>query len=86
VAQLELEPQGRVPVLFRTEVTNQPAGEASSVLPGISAKRSEIGGRVIVQGGYRLFPPFVLFARLSYQGRTIVHAGPGFGGGAQYEW
>jgi hypothetical protein len=86
VAQLELGPRARVPVLFRTEVTNQPAGQASDALPGVSSKRGEIGGRVIVQGGYRLFPPLVLFGRLSYQGRTIVHAGPGFGGGVQYEW
>ena len=41
---------------------------------------------VPAQVGYRLLPGFVVSARGSFQGRTIQHAGPGFGGGASYTW
>jgi len=31
-------------------------------------------------------PDLVISARGSYQGRTINHAGPGFGGAVTYQW
>jgi hypothetical protein len=87
MAQLELAPQGKLPVVLRTEVTNQPAGVATeSTAVGVSSDTSEVGGRAIVQVGYRILDPLVVFGRVSYEGRTIVHAGPGFGGGASLEW
>lgn len=87
IAEFQLYPQSRVPVVLRTEVTNQPAGSAP-VTPTTneSTGSSEIGGRAIVQAGYRILEPLVVFGRLSYQGRTISHSGPGFGGGVTYEW
>jgi hypothetical protein len=36
--------------------------------------------------GYRILPSLVLAGRASYQGRTIVHAGPGAGAAVTYEW
>jgi hypothetical protein len=87
IAELQLYPQSRVPVVIRTEVTNQPAGSAPTApTANESTGNSEIGGRAIVQAGYRVFDPLVVFARLSYQGRTISHSGPGFGGGVTFEW
>ncbi|MBM4363394.1 MAG: hypothetical protein FJ104_11985, partial [Deltaproteobacteria bacterium] len=87
-AALELAPRSRVPIVVRTEVTNQPAGveAAGGPLSGRARLASDVGGRAGVQVGYRIVPSFVVFGRLSYQGRTIVHAGPGFGGGASLEW
>ena len=87
--QLELNTIKRVPILVRTEVTNQPAGNSvatSSVGENVSVGENEIGVRAIVQAGYRFTPDFVLSARLSFQGRTIDHAGPGFGGAVGYTW
>jgi hypothetical protein len=95
--QLELNTFERVPILFRTEVTNQPAGSSADldeVQPAdedasaedTSLGRTDIGARAIAQVGYRITPAFVVAVRGSYQGRTINHAGPGFGGAVTYTW
>jgi hypothetical protein len=87
--QLELNTIKKVPILIRTEVTNQPAGStksASSVAIGESTGENEVGVRAIVQAGYRFTPDFVASLRVSFQGRTIDHAGPGFGGAVGYTW
>jgi hypothetical protein len=88
IGQMAFSPQSRVPWLVRIEVTNQPGGDIGPVspFPGESTNRSDIAARAIAQLGYRILPPLVVFARLSYQGRTIVHAGPGVGAGATFEW
>jgi hypothetical protein len=92
IAQLELAVFEDVPILFRTEVTNQPAGSAPSRedLAVGDAPRSlegaDVGARGIAEIGYRLTPELVVRARGSFQGRTIEHAGPGFGGGVSYTW
>ncbi|MBI2389081.1 MAG: hypothetical protein HYV09_05635 [Deltaproteobacteria bacterium] len=90
ITQLELAIFKRIPILVRSEVTNQPAGEGVPAGSLNNARLSEsagdLGVRAIVQGGYRITPNFTLFLRLSYQGRTINHAGPGFGGGASFTW
>jgi hypothetical protein len=75
VVQLDWRSFKRVPVLLRSEVTNQPAG-----LDG------DVGVRAIAQGGYELVADLVVAARVSYQGRTINHAGPGAGLGVSYQW
>lgn len=88
-AQLELSPKGLVPVMIRTEVTNQPAGVAARSLapnPTTAQAASDVGGRIILQAGYRIVPALVVFGRVSGEGRTINHAGPGFGGGFAFEW
>ncbi|MDI1480571.1 hypothetical protein [Polyangium sp. y55x31] len=90
--QLELNTFKRVPILVRTEVTNQPAGSSryrsplENGEPTQSQEEGEVGARGIVQVGYRLTPGLVVAARVSFQGRTINHAGPGFGGAVGYEW
>lgn len=90
ITQLQLAVFPRIPIIVRSEVTNQPAGEQrfqSSTAPTrISGAVGDIGVRAIVQVGYRLTESLSLFVRGSYQGRTIVHAGPGFGAGASFEW
>lgn len=92
IAQLELEVFERVPIMFRTEVTNQPAGADPSTQdqldPGEvqSLSGSDVGARGIAQVGYRVLDGLVVSARGSFQGRTIKHAGPGFGGGVSYSW
>lgn len=97
ITQLELNVFEQVPMLFRTEVTNQPAGSAATkedVRPfdtnatpdDTSLSQGQIGGRAIVQVGYRVTPELVVAVRGSYQGRTIKHAGPGFGGAVTYSW
>lgn len=92
ITQLELNTFKRVPILIRTEVTNQPAGSAKSRPPDEngqpteSENAGEVGVRGIVQAGYRFTPGLVVSARVSFQGRTINHAGPGFGGAMGYEW
>ncbi len=97
ITQLELNTFQRVPILLRTEVTNQPAGVATNtkdVRPAdeggdpnnTSVEQGEVGARAIVQVGYRVMPTLVLAVRGSYQGRTINHAGPGFGGAVTYSW
>ncbi len=87
ITQLELATFPRFPILLRTEVTNQPAGAASGdSAPTTSHEQGDVGGRAIAQLGYRVVPPLTLAVRGSYQGRTINHAGPGFGGGVTYTW
>jgi hypothetical protein len=88
ITQLELATFPRFPILLRTEVTNQPAGYTGSDSgpPTTSHERGDVGGRAIAQLGFRVVPPLVLAVRGSYQGRTINHAGPGFGGGVTYTW
>lgn len=88
ITQLELATFPRFPILLRTEVTNQPAGVVSSdtTPPTTSHEQGDVGGRAIAQLGYRVVPELTLAVRGSYQGRTINHAGPGFGGGVTYTW
>jgi hypothetical protein len=94
ITELELATFPRVPILFRTEVTNQPAGVSSStvssssgVIPKtVATDQGEVGARAIAQVGYRFLPDLVVAVRGSYQGRTINHAGPGFGGAVSYQW
>jgi hypothetical protein len=96
ITELQLATFPRVPILFRTEVTNQPAGVATgqtSVVAGtgvapntVSIAQGEVGARAIAQVGYRFLPDLVVAVRGSYQGRTINHAGPGFGGAVSYQW
>jgi hypothetical protein len=74
IVQLEWRTIKRVPIVLRTEVTNQPAGS------------SDIGARAIAQVGYQLTDELVLAGRVSYQGRTINHAGPGTGLAVSYQW
>ncbi len=101
IAQFELRPQSRLPLLIRSEVTNQPAGslsQSSTPTPDPSAveafaaptlgdgESGDVGVRGILQLGYRLTEGFVVAGRVSYQGRNIRHSGPGFGGGVSYSW
>jgi hypothetical protein len=91
IAQLELAVFERFPIVFRTEVANQPAGampsEGDVAGEGAFALEStDIGARGIVELGFRATDALVLRARGSFQGRTIEHAGPGFGGGVEYSW
>jgi hypothetical protein len=75
VVQLEWRTIPRVPILVRSEVTNQPAGVGG-----------DIGARAIAQVGYEILPDLSVAVRGSYQGRTIDHAGPGAGAGVSYQW
>jgi hypothetical protein len=87
ITQVELNAIRRVPILLRSEVTNQPAGlSRQSVDDDTSTGQGEIGVRTIVQVGYRLLPNLVLAGRVSFQARTINHAGPGGGAAVMYEW
>ncbi len=76
ITELGLDSIDRVPLLFRVEVTNQPAGSMGG----------DIGARAIAQVGYRIDEHLALALRGSYQGRTIYHAGPGLGGGVTVTW
>lgn len=97
IAELDLNSFQRVPIVLRTEVTNQPAGSSSSlatVRPDdpnaapqqTSIQQGQVGARAIAQVGYRVLPGLVLAVRGSYQGRNINHSGPGFGGAVTYTW
>jgi hypothetical protein len=102
IAELSWSASARIPVTLRTEVTNQPAGasrapEPTATTPAgttgetttskpTSTEQGDLGARAIVQIGYRIVPSLVVAARGSYQGRTINHAGPGFGAAVMYEW
>jgi hypothetical protein len=88
ITQLELNTFERVPIVLRTEVTNQPAGSSASSDPalGAASEQGEVGARIIAQVGYRATPALTLAIRGSYQGRTINHAGPGLGGAVSYQW
>jgi len=74
IVQLEWRTIRHVPIVLRTEVTNQPAGS------------SDVGARAIAQVGYQLTDELVIAGRVSYQGRTINHAGPGTGLAVSYQW
>jgi len=92
IAELQWNTLPRVPIVLRTEVTNQPAGTSPgrSTAPDpastVAADRGDIGARAMVQVGYRLVPELTVALRASYEGRTIQHAGPGAGAGATYSW
>jgi hypothetical protein len=92
ILELNIAPRSRVPVMVRSEVTNQPAGSGASVVqdstlsPSESLAAGDVGVRGILQVGYRFVPPLLLAVRASYQGRTISHAGPGLGGAVEYRW
>jgi hypothetical protein len=74
IVQLDWRTIPRVPIVLRTEVTNQPANSR------------DVGARAIAQVGYQLTTELMLAVRASYQGRTINHAGPGAGLAASYQW
>lgn len=93
--QLELNTFERVPIVLRSEVTNQPAGisdrdprpaDDDTDVGDTSQDRGDLGARGIVQVGYRVVPTLTIAGRVSYQGRTIKHAGPGFGAALEYAW
>ena len=93
IAELTWRTIPRVPIVLRSEVTNQPAGGGGSPDTTVDEQgravargTSEVGARAIVQVGYRVTDALELAVRASYQGRTIHHAGPGFGAGATYTW
>jgi hypothetical protein len=88
ITELQLAAFERFPLMFRTEVTNQPAGDTPSdeSATDVSVGRADIGARAIAQLGYRVVPTLTLAARGSYEGRTINHAGPGFGAAVSYQW
>jgi hypothetical protein len=75
IAEFDWNSFYRWPIVLRSEVTNQPAGVGS-----------DVGVRLIGQGGYRVLPHLVIALRASYQGRTINHAGPGAGAAVEYAW
>jgi hypothetical protein len=92
ILELNIAPRSRVPVMVRSEVTNQPAGSGASrdqdpsLSPTESIAAGDVGVRGILQVGYRVAPPLLFALRASYQGRTISHAGPGLGGAVEYRW
>jgi hypothetical protein len=98
ITELQWNTIRRVPIVLRTEVTTQPAGATNDSSAGappagtspptqsVSNGQGEIGVRAIVQVGYRLTDAFTLAGRVSYQGRTINHSGPGAGAAVTYEW
>jgi hypothetical protein len=92
IAELQWNTLPRVPIVLRTEVTNQPAGAKTSgttepgTAPTTSENQGDIGARAMVQVGYRIVPELTLALRASYEGRTIQHAGPGAGAGVTYAW
>jgi len=87
IAQLEWNAGPRVPIMFRSEVTNQPAGSSHvETASGVSESQGDVGVRLIGQVGYRVVPALTLALRASYQGRTINHAGPGGGAAVTYTW
>ncbi|HMJ54470.1 MAG TPA: hypothetical protein VK540_20450 [Polyangiaceae bacterium] len=92
IAELQWNTLPRVPIVLRTEVTNQPAGTSPgrSTAPDpastVAVDRGDIGARAMVQVGYRLVPELTVALRASYEGRTIQHAGPGAGAGATFSW
>jgi hypothetical protein len=90
ITQLEWNSFERVPIVLRTEVTNQPAGASPSDEQredeALSQGDGEVGVRGIVQVGYRFVPSLTVSVRGSFQGRTIQHAGPGFGAAVGTTW
>ena len=75
IVQLDWRTIQHVPIMLRSEVTNQPAGTGG-----------DVGARAIAQVGYEFVRDLTVSARVSYQGRTINHAGPGAGLGVSYQW
>jgi hypothetical protein len=97
ITQIELNMFPRFPIMVRTEVTNQPAGvsQSSSELAGQkdpvtgklpSGAAADVGVRAIVQFGFRQTKNFAWYLRGSYQGRNIIHSGPGAGMGVTFSW
>jgi len=90
ITQLELNTFPRYPIVLRIEVTNQPAGgdvsDDQREDDNIARGSADVGGRGIAQVGWRIVDPLVVSVRGSFQGRTINHAGPGFGGAVSYTW
>jgi hypothetical protein len=90
IVELTLATFPKVPVVLRTEITNQPAGATAhgddAGSPGDSNGKGDVGARAIAQVGYRFLPELTVSVRGSYQGRTINHAGPGVGGAIAYQW
>lgn len=87
IAQFELKTLSRVPLMLRTEVSNQPTGLGeSSGGPFASPGAENVSARMIAQAGYQLTSSLTLSGRVSYQGRNINHAGPGAGAAVSYEW
>jgi hypothetical protein len=92
IAELQWNTIARVPIVIRTEVTNQPAGSPPNrstttvSIPTSATDDGDIGARAMVQIGYRIVPSFTFALRGSYEGRTIQHAGPGAGAGVSYTW
>ena len=62
------------PLAFEVHVTDQPINT------------NEPGVRAVFEIGYRPSDVFSLSTRVSYQGRTINHAGPGLGLAATFDW
>jgi hypothetical protein len=91
IAELQWNTIARMPIVIRTEVTNQPAGSLSSASSPTSSSSDtltdgDVGARAMLQIGYRVVPSLTLSLRGSYEGRTIQHAGPGAGAGVSYTW
>lgn len=97
ITQIELNMFPRFPIMVRTEVTNQPAGvsQSSTELSGQkdpvtgklpSGAAADVGVRAIVQFGFRQTKNFAWYLRGSYQGRNIIHSGPGAGMGVTFSW
>ena len=90
IAELQWNTLPRLPIVLRTEITNQPAGTSPSrstpASDTVAVERGDIGARAMVQVGYRVVPELTLALRASYEGRTIQHAGPGAGAGVTYSW
>lgn len=87
IAQLEWSAAPRWPILFRSEVTNQPAGATATNFDPLQASgRAEVGVRLIAQAGFKVTDHLTIALRGSYQGRSINHAGPGAGAAVGYTW
>jgi hypothetical protein len=96
ITQIELNMFPRFPIMVRTEVTNQPAGvspsksdlDAQKSKDGLvhSDSAADVGVRAIVQFGFRQTKNFAWYLRGSYQGRNIIHSGPGAGMGVTFSW
>lgn len=63
-----------LPMAAEVHVTDQPVNSG------------ELGVRGVFEIGWRPWAPLALSARLSYQGRTIDHTGPGAGLAATFDW
>ncbi|MEI8254530.1 MAG: hypothetical protein WCJ30_02535 [Deltaproteobacteria bacterium] len=72
--QIQFRPHPRVPLGALAEVTHF---EYDGPDPSF---------RLAWQTGWQIAPWFAIAARLSYQARTITHAGPGAGLAATFDW